>query len=252
MRVKSLVLGLLVVAGCHHQLPRLSAQGRHAEVVERVLGSRFRPQKKAARAYASSLHALGRETQALDALLLDYRRGGDVASLVALADLERTLGWQGLAAHHYVRVLTHDRNVLDGRTEVCGLFRERARAYLQAKEGEAADLDMRRVMALCGSADPGDAGLAASADAAAQALVNARIESGTCRPPCTTGERRDGLAPALRAARSSSARAVAELAAEQARELPADVVVELLVAEARGALGLALLSDDTLRGWVGA
>ncbi len=252
MRLKSIVLALVVVAGCHHRLPRLSAQGRHAEVIERAEDSRFRPKKKAARAYASSLHAMGRESQALDTLLLDYRRGGEVASLIALADLERTIGWRGLAAHHYARALTHDRNALDGRSEVCDLFRERARAYLQAHEGEAADLDMRRVMALCNGGQPGDAELAAAADASAQALVNARIESGRCPLPCTPQQRRDALAPALEAARASSARAVARLAAEQARELPADVVVELLQAEARGALGVALLADDTLRDWVGA
>jgi len=252
MRVRSVLLGLMVVAGCHHRLPKLTAQGKHAEVIERVQGSRFRPKKKAARAYAASLHAMGRETQALDALLHDYRRGGEVASLVALADLERTLGWRGLAAHHYARALTHDRNALDGRTEVCGLFRERARAYLHAGEGEAADLDMRRVIALCGSDQPGDSELAASADAAAQALVDARIESGRCPPPCTPAEPQQTLAPALKAAQAASPRAVAELAAEQARELPADVVVELLEAEARGELGVALLGDDTLRGWVGA
>ncbi|MGH1343266.1 MAG: hypothetical protein ACRBN8_17030 [Nannocystales bacterium] len=252
MRVKCVLLGLIVVAGCHHRLPRLSAQGKHAEVVERVEHARFRPKKKAARAYAASLHAMGRSTQALDALLLDYRRGGEVASLVALADLERTLGWRGLAAHHYARALTHDRNVLNGRGEVCGLFRERARAYLHAHEGEAADLDMRRVLALCGSEEPGDAELAASADTAAQLLVDARIESGSCPPPCTAAERHEALAPALKAARASSPRAVAELAATLGRELPAEVVVELLEAEARGALGVALLQDDTVRDWVGA
>lgn len=250
--MRRLLLGLLVVAGCHHRLPRLQAQGKHAEVIERVEGSRFRPKKKAARAYAASLYAMGRETQALDTLLLDYRRGGEVASLIALADLERTLGWRGLAAHHYARVLTHDRNALDGRAEVCGLFRERARAYLHAKEGEAADLDMRRVLALCGSATPGDTELAALADAAAQDLVDARVESGVCPAPCTASEKRDALAPALKAARASSPRAVAELAAQQQRELPAEVVVELLEAEARGALGFALLGEDTVRGWVGA
>lgn len=252
MRVRTLLLGLLVAAGCHHRLPRLSAQGKHVEVIERAQGSRFRPKKKAARAYASSLHALGRDTQALDALMLDYRRGGEVASLVALADLERSIGWRGLAAHHYARVLTHDRNALDGRTEVCALFRERARAYLYAHEGEAADLDMRRVMALCGAADPADSELSATADAAAQALVDTRIGSGVCPPPCTAVERREALAPALKTARASSPRAVAELAAEQARELPAEVLVELLEAEARGQLGIALLADDTLGGWVGA
>lgn len=251
--MRGLLVGLLVLVGCHHRLPRLNAQGKHAEVIERVENSRFRPKKRAARAYAASLHAVGRETQALDTLLHDYRRGGDVASLVALADLERALGWQGLAAHHYARVLTHDRNALDGRTEVCSLFRERARAYLHAQEGEAADLDMRRVLALCGAADPGDDELAATADAAAQALVDARIESGRCPPPCTAPQQQhEVLAPALEAARASSPRAVAELAAKQDRELPAEVVVELLEAEARGALGIALLGEDTLRGWVGA
>ncbi len=252
MRVRTLLLGLMVLAGCHHRLPRLHAQGKHDEVIERAQGSRVRPKNKAARAYAASLHAMGRDTQALDALLLDYRRGGDVASLIALADLERTLGWRGLAAHHYARVLTHDRNALDGRAEICGLFRERARAYLYADEGVAADLDMRRVVALCGSGHPGDSELAASADAAAQALVETRVRGGICPPPCTPPEQRDALAPALKAARSVSPRAVASLAAEQRRELPAEVVVELLEAEARGALGVALLGDDTVRGWVGA
>lgn len=250
--MRGLLVGLLVLVGCHHRLPRLSAQGKHAEVIERVENSRFRPKKKAARAYAESLHALGRETQALDTLLHDYRRGGDVASLIALADLERALGWRGLAAHHYARVLTHDRNALDGRTEVCGLFRERARAYLHAQEGEAADLDMRRVLALCNSADPGDEELAATADAAAQTLVDARIESGRCPVPCAAPEQHEVLAPALEAARASSPRAVAELAAEQQRELPAEVIVELLEAEATGALGVALLGEDALRSWVGA
>ena len=85
-------------------------------MVTRAEQARFRPKTKAARAYAASLAALGRNLEALDVLLLDYRRGGEVASLVALADLERQIGWRGLAAHHYARALTHDRNVLDGRT----------------------------------------------------------------------------------------------------------------------------------------
>jgi len=245
------LLALVLPLGCHHRLPKLAAQGKHAEVVERAERARFRPKRRAARAYAVSLHALGRDTQALDTLLLDYRRGGEVASLIALADLERTLGWRGLAAHHYARVLTHDRNALHGRAEVCGLFRERARAYLHAEEGEAADLDMRRVRLICGSDEPGDAALAAEADAAAQALVDARIESGRCPEPCETPDSAEGLEPALESARGRSPRAVAELVARQQRQLPPALLVEQLQAEAQGRLGLALLEDDTVRAWVG-
>ncbi len=253
----ALALAVGLLAGCHHRLPRLHAQGRHAEVVERAQGSRFRPRKKAARAYAASLHALGRDLQALDALLLDYRRGGNLASLIALADLERTIGWRGLAAHHYTRALTHDRDALSGRTEVCALFRERAAAYLHADEGVAADADMRRVALICPHDAALDASLAARADAAAQAHVQARVASGQCPPPCTPGrasrasrDSRD-LAGGLEAARRTSPEAVASHAAEVGRELPAEVIVELLEAEARGDLGLSLLSDDAVRGWVG-
>lgn len=252
--MKAALLGVLLgtspILGCHHRLPRLAAQGKHAEVVERAERSRFRPKRKAARAYAASLVALGRNLEALDVLLLDYRRGGEVPSLVALADLERTMGWRGLAAHHYARALTHDRNVLDGRTEVCGLFRERAQEYIDAGEGVAADLDMRRVLMMCGPS-PQDQALAARADAAAQALVDARIATGSCTPPCAASPEAVSLAPALEEARARSPLAVAQLAAEQQRQLPAEVVVELLQAEARGQLGLALLEDDTVRGWIG-
>lgn len=243
---------MLVVAGCHHRLPKLNAQGRHAEVVERAEGARVRPKRRAARAYAGSLHALGWDRRALDALLLDYRRGGDVASLIALADLERDIGWNGLAAHHYARVLTHDRNALEGRDEVCNLFRERARAYLHAHEGEAADLDMRRVRLVCGAGSPDDSALAATADAAAQAQVDARVASGLCEPPCDPPSETPSLEPDLQAARARSPIAVARLAVAQRRQLPAELIIELLLAEARGELGVPLLEDDTVRGWVGA
>jgi hypothetical protein len=245
-------VALALLGGCHHRLPKLNAQGRHAEVVERVEGARFRPKRKAARAYADSLHALGRDRQALDALLLDYRRGGHVESLIALADLERDIGWNGLAAHHYARVLTHDRNALEGRKEVCDLFRERAREYLHAAEGEAADLDMRRVRLMCGAGSPDDEALAAEADAAAQAQVDARVEAGLCPLPCKPPSETPSLAPDLDAARAKSPVAVATLAVMDARQLPAEVIVELLQTESRGELGISLLEDDTIRGWIGA
>ena len=35
-----------------------------------------------------------------------------------MADLEREYGWEGLAAHHYTRVVALDRKALHGRPEV--------------------------------------------------------------------------------------------------------------------------------------
>ena len=43
------------------------------------------------------------------------------------------------------RVVSLDRKALQGRADVCDLLRERAGVYLEAGEGDVADLDVRRV-----------------------------------------------------------------------------------------------------------
>ncbi len=250
MRLK-LALALVVVAGCHHRLPKLAEQGRHAEVVRRAESSRIRPRKRAARAYAQSLYALGQEQRALDTLQLDYRRGGDIRSLVAMADLERDLGWRGLAAHHYVRVLTLDRDALAGQAPVCELFRERARAYLHSGEGEAADADMRRVAYLCPQAGPGDAQLRARADTAAQAQVDARIATGRCTAPCQPPRSLQDQALEDAIAGASQPSDWVRISDRFRVEIPPAAIVDALVADLRGELGSTVIDDDTVRAWVG-
>ncbi|MEM6290240.1 MAG: hypothetical protein AAGA54_03215 [Myxococcota bacterium] len=247
-----LALGLVLLTGCHARLPKMYADGRYADVIAKAQGSRIRPRKKAARAYAASLHALGRDDQALDALLLDYRRGGDVRSLIAMADLERTLGWRGLAAHHYARALTHDRDALSGRTEVCALFRERAREFVYSAEGEAADADMRRVRHMCPDAAAADAALSAEADAAAQAQVDARIAASQCPPPCEPPAPAElAIEDALAEAAKQSPLALAAQSARLGVQLPPETLVAALLAELQGSMGVALLDDDTIRAWIG-
>lgn len=251
MRLRWLAAAV-VLMGCHHRLPKLSEAGRHDEVVQRVQGSRILPRKKAARAYARSLQALGRSQQAIDALMLDYRRGGQIPSLVALADLELTLGWRGLAAHHYTRVMTLDRDALRSRPEVCGLFVDRARAYIDAGEGEAADADVRRMAYLCPDVAAKQPQLVAEADAAAQALVDARIETSRCPVPC---EAPQSASTALEDRLEESARvstvALAKTSAEIGAQLAPKALIATLLADARGELAPTLLDDDTVRKWVG-
>ncbi|MBC8066834.1 MAG: hypothetical protein IAG13_00750, partial [Deltaproteobacteria bacterium] len=101
-------IGVLVTAvlalGCHHGLVRLEAQGKHEQVVEAAEHARRPPRRAAARAWAQALIALGRVEQARDVLLRDFRRGGELRSLTALAELERSRGLDGIAAVHYTRV----------------------------------------------------------------------------------------------------------------------------------------------------
>ena len=152
LAVTLLLASAVGLPGCHRKLPKLSAAGQHEEVIARVSKSRFLPRGKAARAWAASLEALDRTEEARAALQRDFRRGGHVESLLALAELERSHGLDGIATAHYARVYSLETRLLVGREEVCDLFRARARAFIELGEGVAAHTDMRRVAVLCGEA----------------------------------------------------------------------------------------------------
>ncbi|MCA9716294.1 MAG: hypothetical protein KC468_16555, partial [Myxococcales bacterium] len=162
----SLVIAATLVAGCHHQLPRLTAAGEHREVLNRVLRSKREPKGRSARAYAESLAALEQLDRARGVLARDFRKTGQIASLVALADLEAANGLDGVAAVHYSRISTLDGQVLNGRADVCRLLQRRAARFLAQEEGLAADQDMRRAAALC-PPKAGDARVLTADDGAA-------------------------------------------------------------------------------------
>ena len=250
-------------AGCHADLPRLAARGQHEAVVAEAGRARIRPRGKSARAWATSLVALGRSDEARSVLLYDFRRNADLASLVALADLEATEGREGIAAAHYARAASLETDVLTGRRDVCALLRRRADRLFAEGEAVAADLDLRRVAMICPKGkDPqddlqwrADRALHERVIVAAKAQVRAqRALQGCARGECRTASpdaRAGAIAQALGQARAAGPAALREAAARLGVQLAAGDTAELLAAELRGELGLDVVTLDELRGWIG-
>ncbi len=258
--------GLGLGAGCHHKLPRLTAAGEHAEVVARVAKSRYEPKGKAARAYAESLAALDRVDQARAVLSRDYRKTGQVESLLALADLEAAQGLLGLAIARYERVSSLDGQILEGRVDVCRLLQRRAARFLAQGEGLAADQDMRRAAELCPPRELGDAMPSADEASFDHALMakarelaeqqareqrtQIRCEGSRCEP--TSGaERSAALGKALADARAAGPTALRAALTANAAQGTAEDVIALLRAELDGALGPDVVTDDEVRRWIG-
>ncbi|HFE44774.1 MAG TPA: hypothetical protein ENJ18_04660 [Nannocystis exedens] len=250
----------LVVGACGHRaLERMVLRGQYEAVVSRVADRKRLPRGRSARAYAQALTELGHAEQARAVLLRDFRTSGDLASMVALADLEAERGELGIATAHYSRVGTLDSEALRGREDVCALLRRRARVYLADGEALAADQDIRRVALLCPKpADSaqglGDAELAATirveAEKAARQLRTLKVcEDG----PCAVGraERAGLIEIALATARAKGPRALRAAARLLLVQVSAEDVVVLLGAELRGELGGALIANDEVRAWVG-
>jgi hypothetical protein len=253
----------LLLPACFHQLPRMAARGQHREVVEKVARSKRLPRGKAARAWATSLVALGRVEEARAVLLRDFRTDAELKSLVALADLEASEGREGIAAAHYARAASLETDVLAGRRDVCELFRRRAARFLAEDEAIAADLDLRRVAAICPKGQrpqdeaqwKTDRALHARVTAAAKAQARAQrtlagCQAGACRPPSPDAQAQ-ALSQALAQAREAGPQALREAAGRLAMRLAAEDVAGLLGAELRGELGLDLVTIDELRGWIG-
>lgn len=212
--------------GCHRKLAKLTAAGEHEEVVARVNKSRYLPRGKAARAWAESLEALGRTEEARAALQRDFRRGAHIESLVALADLERSHGLDGIAAAHYARVYSVETRLLVGRDEVCDLFRARARALIELEEAVAAHTDMRRVAVLCGEPRR-------QSDRLRDAALWDRIES--------------AARVQVRGQRALSSVPPSPPATPRVEALSPSDLVEALKAELEGRAGVGMMSDATLR-----
>ncbi len=261
-----LLMGLLLAftgLACNHQIPRLNARGQHAEVVERASHARWLPRRKAARAWADSLVALGRVDEARAVLLRDFRTGAELASLVALADLELREGLRGLAAAHYARAASLEVDVLRGRTDVCALFRDRAGHFAAAGEPLAADLDMRRISVICPRPTGSDAAAIQATDralhlqivAAAKRQAQAQrtlvgCQDGACKAPASEAEQRS-ITAELDAARRAGPGPLRAAARRLRVQLAAADVALLLGAELRGELGLDIVTHDELRAWIG-
>lgn len=238
----------LLAAGCNLALVRLEERNAHDEVIARA-SERARPPRRAgARALASALVAKGDAERARDVLLGDFRRGGQLASLVQLADLERSMGRDGVAASHYARIAALDRGVLAGRRDVCTLLDARAAAWVGLAEGAAALDDLDMVVRLCGRDDPG---LRRRASAQLAARLERAHRPPSCAGDCSAPTPASALASAIERARAEGPAGLRALALRERIVLPPDDVLALLLADLRGQAGTRLLDDDELAGWLG-
>lgn len=246
------------LGGCHARLPRLVAQGQYDEVIARATRANYEPRRAAARAYATALVEKGRVDRARVVLLRDFRRGSELPSLVALADLERSQGLLGMAAVHYARVADLDRTVLEGRTEACALFERRARDFLALGDPRSASLDLKRAIQACPTSDPGAMAArrelgerVASAVAVFRDQWRARPQDcldGGCQEDAAVGEAR--ISKRLEGV-SGDPLALRRAASELGAQLPPKLLAGQLQAELEGRLGVGLLGDEEIRAWVG-
>jgi hypothetical protein len=257
--VSPLAVVALVLCGCA-SLPRLAREERWDEVIARAEAKKRPPKRRAARAYAKALDARGRWDLARTVLLENFRHGGDVASLVAAAQIELRQGRRGVAAAHYGRAIDLDASVVHGDTAVCGLLHQRADALAGQGIGDAAAADLARADRVCEA--PVDAAarqrateLHAAVAAAERAQTDARVARSRCATPeCEEPDAnsrgmavRDTLAKAEAEGVESLRRTVARLQVS----VSAEQIAALLAADVSGKLGPAVLTDDELRGWVG-
>ena len=238
----------LLAVGCNLALVRLEERNAHDEVIARASERARPPRRGGARALASALVATGDPERARDVLLGDYRRGGQLASLVQLADLERAMGRDGVAASHYARVAALDRGVLAGRRDVCTLLDTRAAAWVALAEGAAALDDLDMVVGLCGRDDPG---LRRRASAQLATRLERTRRPPTCSGDCSAPTPASALEPAIERARAEGPAALRTLAMRERIVLPPDDVLALLLADIRGQAGVRLVDDDELRAWLG-
>ncbi len=250
---------LLALGGCGRKIIRLHDQGHHASAVAAADDAWFAPKGRAARALAASLVEQGNPARARATLLADFRHGGDLVSLVALADLERSLGLVGIAALHYGRAADLSRDSLEDRTDVCRLLLARATVWAGDGAGLAAEQDLDRVHSLCGT--PKDAGQAADIarlrariDRVAQAEVDARVARTECTHDCVSVDATaaaDDLAAELDEARHRGPVGLREVSQRGGLQLSASDLITVLSADLEAQAGLEILTDDQVRTMVG-
>ena len=255
--VSTLVGAALLLGGCGGPLLRLAKQQDWAELDRKARGQARPPRGKAARAWAQALVELGNIEEARAVLQRDFRHGGQEASLLALAELEREQGLLGMAAARYTRLLTIDLDALqasDSRDAACELLRGRARAELALGQAMAADSDMRRMALVCpaGVTDE-DRSFLSSLRPQAQDEAEARrtLAEATAGTAVAIEQIEADLAEQLDLARKRGPRAVLALAAAADMQVEPDDVAMLLAAEFGGALGPGLVSRQRITAWIG-
>ncbi|MGB1699035.1 MAG: hypothetical protein ACPHRO_03705, partial [Nannocystaceae bacterium] len=184
------VLGLsLVLGGCaSQQVRRLHKKGTHEEVVRAAESARRPLRGAAARALAEAYVSLGQPAEARAVLQADFRRGGALRSLLALANLESSIGLDGIATTRWMTLAQLDPLRVENDPVACRLLLERGVSRRRLGEFAAADRDLELVEALCTAEDVRSMGEEATArrfegyDAAVDDVV-ARHAPVRCEPP---------------------------------------------------------------------
>ena len=234
---------------------RQEAKGNY-EIAARIADQlRFEPRGRAARARARALVHLEQYEHARAVLLRDFRHGGEIKSLLALADLELKLNRDGMALAHYTRVLAIDIKALRNKVRICGLFDQRGRMMERVGEMLAADADFRRVDLICPTYS-GQKGESRNQwmtlrsrvrkGARRQLTLQKRLETSFRVPQIGDAEEGESTIDA-----SASVVQKFRLAAEQRSELSIKDLIEILAGEFRDELGPWIVRDQLLSSWLG-
>ena len=138
------------LVGCaHHRVRRLLRSERFEEGVAAAAAARRPVRGATARALAEAKVALSRLGEARDLLQADFRRGGEVKSLFALAALESSMGLDGIAAARWGMLARLAPELVHSDPSACRLLLSRGASRQSWGEFAAADADLELVEALC-------------------------------------------------------------------------------------------------------
>ena len=127
---RACALGLcLALVGCaSQQVRRLMKKGSYEEAVQAAQGARRPVRGAAARALAEAYVASGQSDEARAVLQADFRRGGALASLLALANLESSMGLDGIATTRWMALAQLDPLLVENNSDACRSLLERGAA----------------------------------------------------------------------------------------------------------------------------
>jgi hypothetical protein len=138
------------LVGCaHHRVRRLLREGEFEEGIVAATEARRPVRGATARALAAAQVELSQWREARALLQADFRRGGDVKSLHALASLESSLGLDGIAALRWSRLAQLAPRLVANDEDACRILLARGAARQRWSEFAAADRDLELVEALC-------------------------------------------------------------------------------------------------------
>lgn len=148
-RTSAFLMCAALVGCAQHQVRRLLTDQRFEEGVAVAEAARRPVRGATARALAKAYVALSQLGEARDILQEDFRRGGELKSLLALAKLESSMGLDGIATTRWGTLAQLDPLLVENDPLACRLLLSRGASRQLWREFAAADRDLELVEALC-------------------------------------------------------------------------------------------------------